>query len=213
MSFSAKLCNPTPYSVKIDYGMGQFLEIPPDGSVSLGVDQFRDFLPTAPGAADVQEMLAYHGVFLMNTTLSYDYQSLRAIRASIRAKEIQFNGYLINLQNLRAQSNMPNDENSLDQAMRLTGYDKLKEQIQKLKKREKVYAEATSGEEESGSVRRKLDPTRTIFVTQPPIEFPSVAAMQAFLGENPKVAQAHKKFLEESTRVVKKTGVEANING
>jgi hypothetical protein len=49
-----------------------------------------------------------------------------------------------------------------------------------------------------------MDPKRTVYVLEPPREFPSVAAMEFFLEQNAKVNALHEAFKRQQLPAVEK---------
>ena len=79
-----------------------------------------------------------------------------------------------------------------------SGYGEMEKGVKKIEQRIKELSQVVNKDEHRGSVRQTLDPARTCVATNPPREFPSVAAMEFFLRENSDVATEHKAFTSRS---------------
>jgi len=196
-NFSNKLCNPTPFPNMKKWERGIEITIPPFGSVDLTINQVNDFRAGQPGSEAVREELDSKGWFLLDPDRSYEIQALEAVRRCIKKLTDQLNGVVTRLQESMAQMGQKEPE-IVEERMRLLGYgDKgMKGKIEGLKKLEKRYAEIV--EEQSAQVmERPFDPTKTLFVTPGPQEFPSIAALEFFLDENPEIKARHVVFMKE----------------
>jgi len=190
MAYSARLCNPTPWQVDLNWDRGIIIVVPPFGSAELSMQQMDDFRPGKPGSAEVKQVLDYHGVFLMDTDRTYDQQALEALRRAYKAKKDQFDGAFQRLQDRRAQAGVAPNPDALEETLRQMGYAELRNKVNSLKEGI-VKFEAVVKETGDVNLRPQLDPARTVFVTNPPREFPSVAAMEFFLEKNPEIKAKH----------------------
>lgn len=196
MAYTTKLANPTPWDVKIDWDRGIRIRIPAFSHADLTSRQAEDFVKTQPGSDAVQEILNYHGLFLVDPDRPYDNQALEALTNSRNAKKNQFESAYKRLVDSRAATGMRPDENILEEILKTLGLITIREKVQVLEKQISKFREAV-GPGEERNVRPQLDPARTILVTEPPREFPSVAAMKFFLDQNPEIKVKHEAFTKQ----------------
>ena len=192
-SFTTKLYNPTPFPVKLDYSAAIKIRIDPFGSKELTMAQMDDLRPGKPGSAAVKSVLDTFGLFLLDVDRPYDNQALEALRLSHRAKKAQFDAAYQNLVSSRAAAGVAPNEEALEETLRQMGLARIRDEVAILAKAVKKFEEVVA-KADASSVRSQFDPKRTIFVTDPPREFPSVAAMDFFLEQNPETAARHKAF-------------------
>jgi hypothetical protein len=192
-SYTTKLCNSTPFAVKLNYSAAIRIRIEPFGSKELTMEQMDDLRPGKPGSAAVKSVLDTFGVFLLDVDRPYDSQALDALRLSHRARKAQYDAAHQNLISSRAASGIAPNEEALEETLKQMGLTNVRDEVailaSAIKKFEKVVAKASAS-----SARAQFDPKRTVFVTDPPREFPSVAAMEFFLESSPEIAARHKAF-------------------
>jgi hypothetical protein len=180
MSLTAKLANPTPWNVELPYEKGICIVIPAFGFTSLTMQQLDDMRGGKPGSEAINLILDYDGLFIVDSDRPYDHQALEALKRCHRAKKAQHEDAVKDLISKRAAAGVGRDPEALEEVLRLSGQTELRNKINELQEQITAYA-ATIDSETERSVRHKLDPMRTIFVMDPPTEFPSVAAMNFFL--------------------------------
>jgi hypothetical protein len=191
MAHAAKLVNPTPFDVEINYDRGVDLQIPAFGSVDLNLQQMHDFQPQRPGAETVQEVTHYHGLFLLDTDRPYENQALDALRRSHRRKTARCNEITQGHRDRAARQALNIPEETFKQVEEQMGIHHLRREIEALEKLIKKYEAVVVGDETTKK-RHQLDPERTIFALNPPREFDSVITREFFLDENPEVAEQEK---------------------
>lgn len=187
MAYSNKLCNPTPFDVSIPYEKGVSIKVPADSSVTITAGQAEDYREGKPGSEEVRKTLHFYGVFLLDTDLSYDFQALRAIRASIREKSERCSEFSKRLQAMARSQGDEAAPAAIQRAKEESGIARLEAEVELLKKR----ADRLAAAGESAKVRDKLDPERTCFVLNPPKEFATPLALEIFLDENPEIREKH----------------------
>jgi hypothetical protein len=197
MSFTAKLCNPTPFDVKLNWERGINIKIPAFGETELSMQQMDDFRPGKPGSADVKSSLDYYGLFLLDADRPYDNQALEALSRSRAAKKAQYDSAVRNITDRRAQAGIAPDPDALAETIDQMGYAELNRKISVLKDAIADF-KAVVGDNPEQSTRTQLDPKRTVFVMDPPREFPSVAAMEFFLKQNDEVRAKHQAFSQQA---------------
>ena len=199
MAISAKLCNPTPWEVKLDWDRGIKIRIPAFGDVELTMQQMDDFRDGKPGSEAVQETLNYHGLFLMDADRPYDNQAVTALRRAHAAKKAQYDAVHRNITDRRAANGVAPNEEALEETLVQMGYNgpgSVKDKVTILADQVKKFQDVI-GPEREANVRSQLDPTRTVFAMDPPREFPSVAAMGFFLEQNPTIRAKHDAFNQQ----------------
>ena len=194
MSFSNRLCNPTPFPCRYKYERGIVFNIPAFGEWELAsVDQVQDFRTGQPGSEAVQAETSFHGLFLRDPNLSYDTQALRALKLCLKERSSQFAAGVDRIKNNLGAQRGSYDEKDLEEAIVRANFHSLRDQIKLLEAQIEVYASVVSSEE-TVSLHKQYDPERTVFVTEPPREFPSKTAMRFFLEQNPEILAKHEKF-------------------
>lgn len=193
MAYSSKLCNPTPFPVKLPWHRGINIKVDAFDSKELTMEQMDDVRPGKPGSADVKSVLDYHGLFLMDSDRPYDNQALEALQRAYQSKKAQYDAAVRNITDRRAATGVAPNEEALEETLRQMGYVRLRDQIDTLKDAIAKFREVV-GDRPEQSLRQQLDPARTVFVLDPPREFPSVAAMEFFLDKNPEVKAKHQAF-------------------
>ena len=197
MAFTARLCNPSPFSVKLPWDRGVNIYIEAFGSTELSMAQLDDFRPGKPGSADVAQVLNYFGLFLLDADRPYDNQALEALRKAHAAKKSQHDAAVRNIIDRRAAAGVTPNDDALNETLEQMGYNELNRKIGILKDAVKEFEKAVGSSPEQ-SLRRQLDPKRTVFVLDPPREFPSVAAMEFFLRENPAIKANHVAYNQQA---------------
>jgi len=197
MAYSSKLCNPTPFDVKLNWNRGVNIKVPAFGSTELSMQQMDDFRPGKPGSATVKQVLDYHGLFLMDADRPYDNQALEALRRARAAKKAQYDSAVRNIVDRRSAQGIAPNEEALEETLRQMGYVELRRKISVLEQAVSRFVSVV-GDNPEQSLRMQLDPKRTVFVLDPPREFPSVAAMEFFLEQNPEIQAKHTAFLAQA---------------
>lgn len=197
MPITYELVNPTGETVRIPYERGISIVIDPDDSVELTVGQYEDYMPGKPGSEEVRKILDAAGVFLMDTDRSYDVQALEAIEKAIRVKQDQLNNFVTTIRNNRISSGSPIDDNALEEMLKLSGYAKMREDIEGLKRRATKLGDKVKADPERGNLKQSLDPKRTCFVLDPPKQFPSETALELFLEDHPEIREEHEHYMKE----------------
>jgi hypothetical protein len=187
MAYAAKLANPTPFDVEINYDRGIDLQIPAFGSTDLTLQQMDDFRPDKPGSETVQETTGFYGLFLMDTDRPYENQALEALKESHRRKSSMHREITQGHRDRAARQSLNIPEETFKQVEKQMGIDKLVEEIDALSKLIIKYEKIVVGDD-STKKRHQLDPARTVFALNPPKEFDSVIAREFFLDANPEVA-------------------------
>lgn len=194
MAIQNKLCNPTPFDVEIPYEKGIVIKIPAFGATELTMQQMDDYRDGKPGSENVQENLDYYGLFLLDADRPYNNQALRALKASLRAKEERLRDVRTNIQS--RSINLPQGGADPETQLITMGFGTLIQQTEILKE-QIAYLEKSVVDDEGGRAVKQLDPNRTIFVMNPPTEFPSKEAMGFFLNlpQNAAIKEAHEAFV------------------
>lgn len=208
MAYSSKLCNPTPFPAKLNWSCGINIRIEPFGSADLTMQQMDDFRDGKPGSAAVKSVLDHYGLFLYDTDRPYDNQALEALKRSVAAKKSQYNAGYQNLVDRRSAAGIAPDKKALESTLEQMGFVRLRNEIETLQKGIKILQKAVGNEPEQMR-RAQYDPARTLFFTDPPKEFPSVAAMNFFLDENPDIKAKHEAFKERDKAPTSDTAEEA----
>jgi len=193
MALTARLENPTPWDVKIDYDRGVKIRVPAFGSTDVGMQQMDDFRPNKPGSEAVIETLNYNGLFLLDSDRPYDNQALEALERSFEAKKAQYDAAVRSITDHRAAAGVAPNPEALEETLRMQGYVTLRNKIETLKNQISKLRKAI-GPDRERSLRKQLDPARTVFVLDPPREFPSVASMNFFLDQNDEIRAKHEAY-------------------
>ncbi len=197
MAHTAKLCNPTPFDVEINWERGINIHIQAFGDTELTMAQMDDFRPGKPGSADVAQTLNYYGLFLLDADRPYDNQALTALSKSVAAKKAQYDAAVRNITDRRAQAGIAPDPAALAETIDQMGYKELGRKVDVLKDAVKEFR-AVVGDNPEVSLRAQLDPARTVFVLDPPREFPSVAAMDFYLKQHDEIKAKHLAFSQQA---------------
>jgi hypothetical protein len=186
MAYAAKLMNPTPWDVKINYEKGIVITIPAFGQVDLTMGQFEDYRPNTPGAEAVYEILDTEGVFLFDTDRPYENQALDTLKRTLKKREDLVNTKEKHYTDLTARQNLNYSPEQMENVFRQLGTVQLREKCEAIKRFIEKYEAVVK--KETSRRRTVLDPDRTVFSTNPPREFPSKVAREFFLSENPTIA-------------------------
>ncbi len=186
-----KMVNPTPFDVKIPYERGVYISVPADGESMLSMQQFDDFCPGKPGSEAAKKLLDFEGVYVADSDLSYDYQALQALQVAVRERKERIKNFTDRTRNSRNVAGAPTDDATMEDIFNSAGYGRMEKDVEKLEARIKTLSTVVSADESKGAVRQTLDPKRTIMVTNPPRQFPSVTAMEMYLNEHPDIKEAH----------------------
>lgn len=196
MAYAARLENPTPWDVRLDWGnRGLRIRIPAFGSKEITPAQQADYTPGTPGEDAVFAELNYYGVFLLDIDRPYDNQALEALEKARAARKEKYDSAVRRMMDRRAQMGVSPDPEALEEAVRQMGLADIRQQIQTLEQQITKLRNLVGTERRVA--RPKLDPARTVFVLDPPREFPSVAAMEFFLELNPEIKAKHEAFVAE----------------
>lgn len=190
IAFTARLCNPTPFAVDLPWDRGVSIQIEAFGDANLTMQQLDDFQPGKPGSATVREVLNYHGLFLLDADRPYDHQALEAVQRAHKAKKAQYDATVQNMIKRRAENGVTANDEAFNETLEQMGYTELARKVEVLAKQIKKFGKVVK-ESPEASQRSQLDPRRTIFILNPPRQFPSVAAMEFYLEENPEVKAKH----------------------
>lgn len=195
MAVVAKLVNPTPFDVKIEYQAGQLLRIPADGDLTIEMNVLADFRPGKPGSEETRKILEMEGIFLMDSDLSYDFQAVTALKACVAERSRRIKEFTTRTRNSRIKGGATVDDETMNDLLEGAGYAQMGRGVDKLKARIAILEKIVNADVNKGSVRETLDPERTCFVTIPPRQFPSKTALAMFLSENPEIAEAHEDLI------------------
>ncbi len=198
MAYSSKLCNPTPFDVKLNWSLGVNIKIPAFDATDLTMQQMDDYSPGKAGSAAVKQVLDYHGLFLLHTDRPYDNQALDALRRARTSKKAQYDAAFRNIVDRRAAQGIAPNQEALEETLTTLGLTELDRKVKLLEKAIDRFS-AEVGDTPERSIRAQLDPKRTVFVLDPPREFPSVAAMDFFLEQNPKIQAKQQAFNEQAS--------------
>ena len=187
MAYAAKLMNPTPWDVKINYEKGIVITVPAFGQVDLTMGQFEDYRPNTPGAEAVYEILDTEGVFLFDTDRPYENQALDTLKRTLKKRMDLVNAKVKHYTDQAARQNLKFDDEGLKNIWRQLGVDTLREKCEAIERFIAKYEAVVK--KETSQRRNVLDPERTVFSTNPPREFPSKIAREFFLSENPTIAE------------------------
>jgi len=103
MAFAAKLMNPTPWDVKLNYEKGVVIVVPAFGAVDLSMGQFEDYRPNTPGAEAVYEVLDTVGVFLFDTDRPYENQALETLQRNSKKLKAELDSKVRSYSDLAAR--------------------------------------------------------------------------------------------------------------
>jgi hypothetical protein len=200
MALIAKLANPTPWDCKLPYEKGINILIPAFGSTDLTMQQLDDYRGGKPGSEAINVILDYDGLFVVDSDRPYDNQALDALRRCHRAKKAQVDAAVKDITTKRAAAGTPPDPDALEETLRMSGHAALRDKVVTLEEQIREYSKVVDPDAER-NVRPQLDPTRTVFVMDPPTEFPSVAAMNFFLGreENRELKHKHDAYVQAAS--------------
>ena len=191
MAVVANLVNPTPFDVSIPYTKGIDINIPADGEVNLTMQQLDDFRPGKAGSEQTEAILAFEGVFLQDSDLSYDFQALEALKAFVRQRKDRIRNFVERTKGSRVAGGVAVDDASMNELIESAGYGRMQRAVDKVQARVSILEKIVNEDSNRGSVKHALDPTRSCFVINPPRQFPSKTALAMFLSENPDVKAKH----------------------
>ena len=196
MGLTDKLANPTPFDVEIEYKAGIPIVLPADGQATLTMEQLDNFHPHAPGHEAIRAILNFHGVFLVNSDVSYDRQALEALKASRSSKNKNFQDFVSRLRDaVFAGKNV--DQDTIDAAIIKGGHGRLQKEIHILDIRIEKLEKALTASGEDSKKSNTFDPKLTCFGTNPPREFPSELSLQMYLDEHPEIVEMHSQIKEQ----------------
>ena len=207
MSLTTKLANPTQWSVKLPYEKGVAIIIPAFGFAELTMRQLDDYKDGKPGSEAIRQILDYDGLFVVDSDRPYDHQALEALKRCHRAKKAQHDEAVKDLMSKRVQAGVGKDPEAFEGALELSGQKGLRDKVNALQEQITAY-ETAIGSDTERSVRQQLDPERTVFVMDPPTEYPSVAAMNFFLDmpENEELKNRHIAYREAQSALPDERG-------
>ena len=191
MAVVANLVNPTPFDVSIPYTKGIDINIPADGEVNLTMQQLDDFRPGKAGSEQTEAILAFEGVFLQDSDLSYDFQALEALKAFVRQRKDRIRNFVERTKGSRVAGGVAVDDASMNELIESAGYGRMQRAVDKVQARVSILEKIVNEDSNRGSVKHALDPTRSCFVINPPRQFPSKTALAMFLSENPDIKAKH----------------------
>jgi hypothetical protein len=191
MAYAAKLCNPTPWLVKLPWDKGVVINVPEFGEATLNMQQMDDFKPGKPGSENVLNLLGYHGLFLFDVDRPYDNQALEAITTCWKAKKFQYDEAVARLKRARSSQGIQDDPELLEEVLDQMGLSQVRDKVEVLKEQIDKYTKIVGADHVVGV---QMDPKRTVYAMEPPREFPSIAAMEFFLEQNPEIAAKHEAF-------------------
>jgi len=201
MAYAAKLCNPTAWAVKLDWEKGIKIVVPEFGSADLTMQQTDDFRPGKPGSENVLNLLDYHGLFLFDVDRPYDNQALESLRKAHGAKKFQYDEAVGRLKARRSSQGIHEDAEVLEEVLEQMGLARIRDMVKVLAEQIAKYEEIIGADH---VIATQLDPNRTVFVLEPPREFPSQAAMEFYLEQNPEVSAKHEAFKRQQERPVER---------
>lgn len=212
MGLTNKLCNPTPFKQKFHYGAGTETNIEPLSTIELHYTQMGDFVPSKPGWPAIKETLEYQGLFVYDPDRPYDNQALEAITKSRDLKIERYRAGKEEMKNAIARQGLQFSEDALNERLARAGYARLQAEIKELDAQIEYYTKIVKTEELNVAKKYSLDPKRTVFILNPPREFPSEGAMHYFLNrpENQALKEKHEAWLEtmvKASKPEKKTNV------
>jgi len=207
MAKIARLCNPTPWDVKLPWDKGVMINVPGFGHADLTMQQMDDFRGNKPGSEEVDKVLDFFGLFLLDSDRPYDNQALEALERSLNIKNAELNERINHLRGQRSFAGVKDTDEAFEETLKQMGLTGLRLKVETLKNQINKLKEIV-GPERERVLRPQLDPKRTIFVLNPPREFPSIAAMEFFLEQNPEIAAKHKSYQEQAGQ----TASTSNVN-
>lgn len=192
MAYAAKLMNPTPWDVKINYEKGIMINIPAFGQVDITMAQFEDYRPGTPGEEAVYEILDMEGVFLFNTDRPYENQALDTLKKTLKKREELLTSKVKSYTDLAARQGLKLEPDQVHNVNEQLGVNMLKEKCETIKRFISKYEAVVT--KDTAKRRSVLDPERTVYATNPPREFPSKVAREFFLAEHPAIAEKEDEF-------------------
>lgn len=177
-----RLCNPTPFDVKWNWHLGIVIPILADGHFDLNNQQLPDFQPGQPGSENIKQLMDELGLFLRDTDRSYEAQALECLRACHKAMKTHYEEATNNVRKNRASGGIVDNPAALEEIYRQMGLVALREKVDKLAFRVKLFQEAVN-EQKAEKKTSDIDPDRTLLFTDPPKTFETKFALQVFLNE------------------------------
>jgi hypothetical protein len=178
------------------------IKIPEFGETTLEMWQMHDFKPGQPGSENVLSLLDYHGLFLFDVDRPYDNQALEALTRCWKAKKFQYDEAVSRLHRQRTSQGIAENNEVLEEVLEQMGLTRIRDMVKILKEQIDKYTKIIN---EDRVVATQLDPQRTVYVLEPPREFPSVAAMEFFLEQNAEVNAKHEALKRQQTPAVERT--------
>lgn len=202
MAISNKLRNPTPFTRKVEYTSGITIKVPAEGFTLLTTQQMADFQDGRPGSEEARLKLTTQGLFLEDTDRSHDLQALEALRLCIKYLEGRYNEAVARLQDMHVAAGIDAniDSTAFRAKLRTMGLENLMTEVAKLKEYESAYVEEVGPQVSFKTQAPKYDPDRTCFVTDPPREFPTKAALRIFLNNNPEIRVKHESMTSRQVK-------------
>lgn len=192
MAFAAKLMNPTPWDVQINYEKGVVITIPAFGQVDLTMGQFEDYRPNTPGAEAVYEILDTEGVFLFDTDRPYENQALETLKKTLRKRLDLVESKEKWYRDQAGRQGITLKDDTVANINNQLGVTGLRDKCEAIKRFIEKYDAVVK--KDTSRRRNVLDPERTVFTTSPPREFPSKVAREFFLAEHPEIAAKEEEF-------------------
>lgn len=200
MSYTARLVNPTPIAVEWPWHRGVVLKVDAFGYKELDAQTMEQFMPDQPGADGVQQLMNHYGVFLQDSSKTYEMQAEEAVRASIKAKTELATECEKGVRGRAAQSGNSHNEDAISNELERSGYTKLFNEVKMLQKVLKDLSAANA--KTRRTAHEQYDPEKTLLFTNPPKQFPSATAMKMFLSmpENKELAEKQEAYLSQTNR-------------
>jgi len=192
MAYAAKLMNPTPWDVQINYEKGVVISIPAFGQVDLTMGQFEDYRPNTPGAEAVYEILDTEGVFLFDTDRPYENQALETLHKTLKKRTDLLESKEKWYRDQAGRQGITLKEDTVASINEQLGVTALRTQCDSISRFIEKYDAVVK--KDTSRRRNVLDPERTVFVTNPPREFPSKVAREFFLTEHPEIEVKEAEF-------------------
>jgi len=198
-----RLCNASGFDVELNWHAGIDILIPADGWVDLEANQMGDFRDGQPGSEAVRETMDHFALFLRDSDRTYEVQMLEAVQRSIRSKETLHKGVVANLRKSRLSEGLNDTKEVFEELLESVGQIKLREQIEALKRRQKMLAEHVSAKAADKPVHEDLDPKKTLFFEDGTYKlFATEIALEIYLGEPGRadLKKQHEEFLAANAK-------------
>lgn len=208
MSFSARLVNATPIHVSWKWHRGIVLEISPFGHLDISAQMMEQFMPDQPGYDGIRQEMDHYGVFLQDSSRTYESQAEDALKASIKAKRTLYDECERSARKRFADGGALKEE-TIKQEMDQAGYSRLLREVEKLQDTLKTIQAANA--KTKRTLHEQYDPEKTLLFTNPPRVFPSALSMKLFLSqpENTDLRDQYKKFMAGFNKEAKEVKAEA----